>query len=94
MATLPAGNIYQDALLAESASNLSGLAHSLADYMEEIWAEAREANKGSDYVAQHPVVRLMLWQMTFLSFGHNPHADGWDSDYSKAYAECQAKAEQ
>jgi hypothetical protein len=50
-----------------------------------------------DYVNQHPVVRLMLWQMWFLSFGENPHRellDGthWDEGYSRAYAECVANA--
>ena len=87
-------NIYQQALDAQSAPNLSGLAISLGKWMAVIWDEARAKGKGTDYVNQHPVVQLMLWQMTFLSFGRNPHGDDWDSDYSKAYAECRAKAEQ
>jgi hypothetical protein len=92
-----ARNIYQQALDAQSASNLSGLAHRLAEYTTEIWQEARAAKAGMDYVNQHPVVRLMLWQMWFLAFGEHPHRElldgtNWDEAYSLAYAECVANA--
>jgi hypothetical protein len=94
-----ARNIYQQALDAPRASNLSGLAHSLAEYTTEIWQEARAAQAGTEYVNQHPVVRLMLWQMWFLAFGEHPHRElldgtNWDEAYSRAYAECQGKATQ
>ena len=85
-------NIYQQALDAQSAVNLSGLAQSLAKFTIEIWDEANAASKGTDYVNRHPVVRLMLWQMWFLAFGAEPRSVDWNIAYSRAYDECRAKA--
>jgi hypothetical protein len=79
-------NIYQDALYAQSACNLSGLVHALPGIIDVIKDEARE-NKDilvranvDKYVNEHPVIRLFVEQLLFLSstcklrFHENP----WD----------------
>ena len=69
---------YEMALLSQSACNLSGLVHSLAEAMELLWEEANEQAKATDYVNNHPIVRLYLEQMTFLC----------QADYSASYQAC------
>jgi hypothetical protein len=69
---------YELALLSQSACNLSGLAHSLAYAVELIWQEANEQGQGTDYVNNHPIVRLYLEQMSFLC----------RADYSSSYKTC------
>jgi hypothetical protein len=69
---------YETALLSQGACNLSGLAHGLAEAMEALWEEANEQGKGTDYVNNHPVVRLYLEQMNFLC----------QADYSESYRAC------
>jgi hypothetical protein len=46
--------------------------------MELIWEEAREQGQGTDYVNSHPIVRLYVEQMSFLS----------RADYSQSYKAC------
>jgi hypothetical protein len=69
---------YEMALLSQSACNLSGLVHHLSKAMELIWEEAREQGQGTDYVNNHPIVRLYVEQMSFLC----------RADYSKSYQTC------
>jgi hypothetical protein len=69
---------YKMALLSQGACNLSGLAHSLSKAMEMIWEEAREQGEGTDYVNNHPIVRLYMEQMSFLC----------RADYSESYRVC------
>jgi hypothetical protein len=69
---------YERALLSQGACNLSGLAHSLSQAMELIWEEATEQGQGTDYVNNHPIVRLYVEQMSFLC----------RADYSASYRTC------
>jgi len=69
---------YEMALLSQSACNLSGLVHSLAYAVELIWQEANEQGQGTDYMNNHPIVRLYVEQMTFLC----------RADYSASYRAC------
>ena len=69
---------YEMALLSQGACNLSGLVHSLAEAMELIWEEATEQGQGTDYVNNHPIVRLYMEQMSFLC----------RADYSASYKTC------
>ncbi len=73
---------YEVALLSQSACNLSGLVHHLSKAMELIWEEAREQGQGTDYVNNHPIVRLYAEQMSFLC----------RADYSKSYQTCLERA--
>jgi hypothetical protein len=69
---------YEMALLSQGACNLSGLAHSLSQAMQLIWEEATEQGQGTDYVNNHPIVRLYVEQMSFLC----------RADYSASYRTC------
>jgi len=73
---------YEMALLSQDACNLSGLVHSLSKAMELIWEEATEQGQGTNYVNNHPIVRLYLEQMSYLC----------QADYSASYKTCQEKS--
>jgi hypothetical protein len=65
--------IYISALNAiNGASNLSAVAHALSEAVTEIWTEARERERGTEYVNTHPAVKLFLYQMAHLAFGKEP----------------------
>lgn len=70
---------YRNALLAQSAVNLSGLVHSFSEVLPRIWEEAREKGQGTDFVNCHPIARLYSEQIAFLSSGR---------DYSHAHKIC------
>ena len=84
-------NIYQNALDSQNAPNLGALVKTLATDIDEIWKEAREQGLGTDYVNEHPVIRLYLEQMVFLNKSGSI-TDGQNT-YSKAYMSCTAKVE-
>lgn len=74
---------YDDALVVQSACNLSGVVFSFARHMETICDECRM--QGTDAKNTHPVVRLFVTQLMWLAF----HQTVDDHDlYSKAYQEC------
>lgn len=68
--------------IASNACNVSGVVKSLARLIDKIWVEARALNKGTDYVNQHPLVRLHAEQISFLASGR---------DWSEAMRYCEAK---
>lgn len=74
---------YEMALLSQGACNLGALVRSLAEVMKKLWAEAGRDKKGTDWVNQHPIVRLYVEQLQHLSA---------PCDYSKAYEVCTKKA--
>ena len=76
-------NIYADALMVQSACNLSGVVKSWATAMDAINAEARALGKGSDYVSTHPVNVLFAEQVY--------HLTGSSQHYSTAYGQCKEK---
>ena len=65
---------YEDAMHSQSACNLSGIVHSLSRVMPKIWIEAGEKGEGTDYVNQHPIVRLYAEQIMHLS-GKREYSD-------------------
>lgn len=71
---------YRNALLAQSAVNLSGLVHTFSEVLPRIWEEARAEGKGTDFVNNHPIARLYSEQIAFLSSGR---------DYSDAHKVCE-----
>ena len=75
---------YEMALLSQGACNLSGLVHSLSGAMNLIWEEAREQGQGTDYVNNHPIVRLYVEQISFLC----------RADYSASYKTCLEKSKE
>lgn len=82
-------NLYDRALMSQSACNFSGLVHGLARDMDTLWQEARARGEGSDYIAKHPVVRLYLEQLTYLA-GIGIFADD-SNPWARAHAACREK---
>ena len=77
---VPSRNIYELALLAQSASNASGLIHSLAsEVLPVVWQEATAKGEGTEYVCRHPVIFMFLYQLMFLN-GKEPleQSDRWE----------------
>ena len=70
---------YDEALLSQSACNISGIVFSFSTVLDKIWKEAREFGKGTDWVNNHPICRLYAEQISHLSRGR---------DYTDAYAFC------
>jgi hypothetical protein len=81
--------IYANALLSQNACNLSGILKSLARDIDDIWQEARDLGQGTDYVNQHPVIRLYLEQLVHLN---KANMDSFDQ-YHKASEVCRKRSE-
>ena len=75
------GKDYADALMVQSACNLSGVVHSFSEILSRLVKEAQELGKGTDWVNQHPICVLFAEQIKHLS-GDN---------YSEAYQICTEK---
>lgn len=78
---------YQNALDAQTACNLSGIVRSLAEVTDRIWAEARAAGGGTEFVNRHPISRLYAEQIAFLTGA----AGGYDA-YHEASEACREGA--
>lgn len=78
-------NMYDKALLIQSAVNLSGVAFDLPDIAQEVWDELRKEKKDAYTKAfnSHPVMRLIAEQFMHLTRG---------IDYSDAYKVCKEKS--
>lgn len=83
-------NIYQHALDAQSACNLSGIVRQFARDTEAIWEEVRANGGGTDAVNKHPVSRLYAEQIAFLSGSGMGDVDS----YHVAYEACIEKSKQ
>ena len=55
------------ALYSQTAVNASGLIHSLDKFVTELWEQAHEKGKGTDWVNRHPVLVLFATQLAHLS---------------------------
>jgi hypothetical protein len=74
----------QTALDVQNAVNLSGVLQSFRDIvMEVLWPEARQRNKGTDWVNSHPIVTVFLDKLSDLNLR---------PDFFRAYAEVQELA--
>jgi len=60
---------YNMAFNTQNACNLSGISKWFATVLDKIWDEARERKRGTDWVNQHPICRLMAEQVSHLSGG-------------------------
>ena len=74
---------YNDAIYSQNACNLGALVKSLSAKIDAIWVEARLLGEGTEYVNNHPIVRLFVEQMGHLS----------QVSYHDAYTACRAKAD-
>jgi hypothetical protein len=81
---------YNDALLVQSACNLSGVVFSFAQHMETLCAESHRLNEGTDWRNKHPIVRMFVAQLLHLS-----NNDAVDSDiYVDSLDACIAGADE
>ncbi len=86
-------NIYQQALDAQNAVNLSGVVHSWHLMLDQIWVKARVGNHGTDWVNEHPVNVLMANKVAALA-GLNQCVLDADILYENALKECETKAKE
>lgn len=83
--------IYDEVWMAMDACNSSGVIHDLSKrWVEEIWNEARELGKGTDYVNSHPIIVIVLDKLLQLAEKATPQPidaslDSRDHIISKAY---------
>lgn len=78
---------YSDAILVQDACNLSGVVHSLSRVMTKIWATARTANHGTEWVNNHPIAVMYASKIASLT--------GQCTDttaFEKAYDICRSEA--
>lgn len=60
---------YKEVWSAMDACNASGVIHSLDKWVGEIWLEANELGKGTDYVNAHPIIVIVADKL--LQLAHN-----------------------
>jgi hypothetical protein len=84
-------NMYQNALDAQSASNLSGVVLQFARDMRRINEEVRAQGGGTDQANKHPVCRLYAEQIAWLT-GAGGCVD--TETYRKAHDACRRKVEE
>ena len=75
---------YQEAVDSQTATSVSALVSRLAEILERIWEDARELNGGTDFVNEHPIVRLYVEQLAVLCGGGRPKnpgtwVDAWEA---------------
>lgn len=76
---------------AMDACNSSGLIKSMAVDIDEVWKEAHELGKGTDYVNSHPLMIIFadkLLQLAGISFNST---SSYIDEKQNAYAEVRAK---
>ncbi|MGW8177778.1 MAG: hypothetical protein ACWGQW_03175 [bacterium] len=81
-------SMYRDAMAVQDASNLSGVVHSMSRLLTvEIWPEVRANGGGTDQVNHHPVVKMFVAQLLWLSYNQTVDTD----QYHEAYQTCHHK---
>ena len=72
---------YEDALMVQSACNLSGVVHSFGEILSRLVKEAQKQGKGTDWINTHPICVLFAEQISHLTIG--------ETDYFKAHKICE-----
>lgn len=57
----------RDAIAVQYACNLSGVVHSFSRHLTTLWGFARELEKGTDWVNQHPICQMFMVQIVWLT---------------------------
>ena len=70
---------YEDALMVQSACNLSGVVHSFSEILSRLVKEAQEQGKGTAWINTHPICILFAEQIKHLT----------TSDYFQAHKICE-----
>lgn len=78
---------YEDTIMMLNACNAPALAMDLANIIPRIWEEAHALNKGTSWVATHPI--MLLWIAKISDIQHSTIApyERWE----KAYNYCKSK---
>jgi hypothetical protein len=58
---------YSDVWASMDACNSSGVIHALHRWIDEVWEEARELKRGTDYVNSHPIVVIVADKLLQLA---------------------------
>ena len=73
----------KQALEVQNACNISGVVHSFSHILSDtLWPAAREGNRGSDWVNQHPISKLFAEKIADLSrvdYGSLAFSDAMDA---------------
>jgi len=86
--------LYQKWWGAMDACNSSGLIKDMAVDIDEIWAEARELGKGTDYVNSHPLTVIFadkLLQLAGMTSYHTALTPRDLDEIQEAYSKVRAK---
>ncbi len=78
---------FENTLQMLNACNAGALVPDLAEIIPRIWDEARFYEKGTDFVATHPVMVLWIGKIASLAYGQEPPYEIW----VKAYHYVQAR---
>jgi len=73
---------YQEAIVAQTACNLSGVVRAFSRMLDKIWQDAREQGRGTGYVNEHPICKLFADKIADLAKVRS------FEEYSKAYQQC------
>lgn len=71
---------WKRAEFSQSACNASGLIHTLSEVISRLWKEPDCT--GTDYVNTHPIVRLYVAQLLYLSYGESVDTDKYGEAYN------------
>lgn len=64
-------HVCEAALAVQDTCNLSGVVAAWSRHMKTLWEVARERNKGTDWVNQHPAAQLFADKCADLSRGRS-----------------------
>lgn len=81
-------NPYQLALDVQTACNLSGVVHSLAEALPIIRDEVRASGGGTDEINRHPVVVLFVDKLADLAGVPHLESSIGEGHYSQAHFAC------
>lgn len=72
---------YKDAILSQTACNLSGIVFGFAETMKHICEEANRTGQGTDWKNHHAICRLYAEQISFLA---GSDMDSWKAAIEQA----------
>ena len=72
---------FENTLQMLNACNAGALVPDLAELIPRIWDEARFYEKGTDFVATHPVMVLWVGKIASLAYGQEPPYEKWVPAY-------------
>ena len=59
--------LAEEAVAVQDACNLSGVVHSFASVLDDLWRHAKRQGEGTDWVNQHPITKAFVGKLVSLS---------------------------